>query len=57
VKNRHIFELKAPCWVLGAEAAMLVGKVEDVRKRRRLKEKLRQLRKNLERRHAQVASA
>jgi hypothetical protein len=41
--------------VLGAEAAMLVGKVEDVRERRRLEEKMRQLRKSLERQQAQMA--
>jgi hypothetical protein len=39
------------------DTVMLVEKVENVREQRRLEEKLRQLRKSLERQRAQVASA
>ena len=40
-----------------ADTVMLVEKVENVRERTRLEEKLRQLRKSLEQRRAQVARA
>ena len=40
-----------------ADTVMLASKVEDVGERRRLEEKLRQLRETLEQRRAQVARA